>query len=172
MSKLVNIISHLMAAETYGKEIYSTLIGACVVNNIDIGTEETTVTLVQTSKNRVLVCDEFGRPCGNTDAECCVFPSKNNRDWSTFDTAPHFDIGELKPFDQVLVRDMNVPFYQKTWEQNFYHKYNSDERMHECLFGRFKECVPYNDETKHLLDTTDEAPDFYRTWKSDNEDSK
>lgn len=166
MSKLVNIISHLMAAETYGKEIYSTLIGACVVNNIDIDAEEATVTLVQTSKNRVLVCDEFGRPCGNTDAECCVFPSKDNRDWSTFDATPRYDISELKPFDKVLTRCSDGPFAQKKWVPNFYCKYHSDESSHECIFGFFKECVPYNDETKHLLGTTDEAPIFYRTWKS------
>lgn len=113
MKELVNILGHLEAAETYGKEIYSTLIGACVVNNIDIDTEETTVTLMQKSKNRVLVCDEFGRPCGNPDAECCVFPSKDNRDWSTFDATPRYDISQLKPFDKVLVRGIDGPFDQK-----------------------------------------------------------
>lgn len=166
MSELVNILSHLAAAETYGKEIYSTLIGACIVNNIETDTEETTVTLVQKSKNRVFVCDEFGRPCGNPDAECCVFPSKDNKDWSTFDATPRYDISQLKPFDKVLVRCSDGSFGNKTWLPNFYTKYDSDRRLHECLIGFFNECVPYNDETKHLLDTTDEAPNFYKTWKS------
>ena len=26
-------------------------------------------------------------------------------------------------------------------------------------------CIPYNDETKHLVGTTDEAPGFYRYWE-------
>ena len=25
--------------------------------------------------------------------------------------------------------------------------------------------IPYNDETKHLVGTTDEAPEFYRYWE-------
>ena len=25
-------------------------------------------------------------------------------------------------------------------------------------------CIPYNDETKHLLGTTYEAPEFYKYW--------
>ena len=25
-------------------------------------------------------------------------------------------------------------------------------------------CIPYNDETKHLVGTTGEAPEYYRYW--------
>ena len=28
-----------------------------------------------------------------------------------------------------------------------------------------KFCVPYNDDTKHLVGTTDEAPEYYRYWE-------
>lgn len=167
MSELVNILSHLMAAQTYGKEIYSTLIGACFVNNIDIDAEEITVTLVQTSKNRVHVCDEFGRPCGNSDAECCVFPSKDNRDWSTFDATPRFDIGELKPFDKVLVSIKNYDGTRTEWMPSFYRGYKEDEQIHYTLPYCADRCVPYNEETKHLLGTKDEAPEYYKTWKEE-----
>lgn len=173
MKELVRIAEKLLDAAFCKKEIYCTLIGECFIQKVYKDSRGVIATLVQKADNKIMLeCDEYGRPCGYTDAECCVFPSRDNRDWRTLDATPRFDISELKPFDQVLVRNMNGPFYQKTWEQNFYRKYNSDERLHECLFGRFKECVPYNDETKHLLDTTDEAPDFYRTWKSDNKDSE
>lgn len=77
-----------------------------------------------------------------------------------------YDISELKPFDKVLVRCTEGTFVNKRWLLNFYSEYNSDERLHQCLFGNFNECVPYNDETKHLLGTRDDAPIFYRTWKS------
>lgn len=45
----------------------------------------------------------------NEGAECLLFPSKYNRDWSKF-TAPwhkneKFDPKTLNPFDKVLVRD-------------------------------------------------------------------
>ena len=45
------------------------------------------------------------------DAECMLFPSKDQRDWSKF-IAPWykkemFDPKTLKPFDNVLVRDLD-----------------------------------------------------------------
>ena len=29
----------------------------------------------------------------------------------------------------------------------------------------YDKCIPYNDETKHLLGTSDEAPEYYRYWE-------
>ena len=168
MSELVNIASHMMAANTYGKEVYSTLIGKCIVNNIDISTEETVVTLIQVNgaKGRVLCCDEFGRPYGNSDAECCVFPSKENRNWSTFDATPRFDIAELKPFDKVLARHESYDGEEPTpWRPAFFVRHIPETGEFELLPGYGKYCVPYNEETKHLLGTTDEAPEYYKTWK-------
>lgn len=37
--------------------------------------------------------------------ECVLFPSKENRNWSTYN--PKFNINTLEPFDKVLVRDTN-----------------------------------------------------------------
>ena len=28
-----------------------------------------------------------------------------------------------------------------------------------------RKVIPYNDETKHLVGTTDEAPEFYKYWE-------
>lgn len=166
MSELVRIDEHLMQANVYGAVVYNTLIGECNVESVSID-NGFMARLVQTRDlKKCIECDEYGRPFGDIDAECCVFPSRNNRDWSTFDATPRFDIGELKPFDKVLVRCTDESFGNKTWLPNFYTKYDFDRRLHQCLFGFFNECVPYNEETKHLLGTTDEAPTFYRTWKS------
>lgn len=167
MKELVKIDEHLMQANVYGAVVYCTLMGECNVESVSIEDNRFRARLVQTRElKKCIECDEYGRPAGDIDAECCVFPSRDNRDWSTFDATPRYDISELKPFDKVLVRCTDESFGNKTWLPNFYSKYNSDERLHQCLFGLFNECVPYNDETKHLLDTTDEAPIFYRTWKS------
>lgn len=164
---MVKIDEHLIQAHTYGAVVYCTLMGECIVDNAGIIDNRFRARLVQARDFKKCVeCDEYGRPAGDIDAECCVFPSRDNRDWSTFDATPRYDISELKPFDKVLVRCTDGTFVHKTWLPNFYCKYNSDERLHQCLFGNFNECVPYNDETKHLLGTTDEAPNFYKTWKS------
>ena len=28
----------------------------------------------------------------------------------------------------------------------------------------YDQCIPYNDETKHLIGTTDDAPEKYKVW--------
>ena len=36
----------------------------------------------------------------------------------------------------------------------------------DMLLGgtHYKMCIPYNDETKHLVGTNEEAPEYYRQW--------
>lgn len=59
---------------------------------------------------------------------------------------------QFKPFDQVLVRDND----EDTWVINHYghlHTINGRE-LHICAIGSsFLQCIPYNEETKHLLGT-------------------
>ena len=99
--------------------------------------------------------------------ECTFFPSKDQRDWSKF-TAPwykksKFDTKTLQPFDRVLVRDDE----SLTWKINmFSHINNKAEYPYCCLLSFYKCCIPYNDETKHLVGTKDEAPDFYKYWEN------
>ena len=56
---------------------------------------------------------------------------------------------QFKPFDQVLVRDSN----QETWRASIYsHKNNSN--LHVCVNCVWTYCIPYNENTAHLLGTT------------------
>ena len=97
------------------------------------------------------------------DSECILFPSKEQRDWSKF-TAPwykkeRFDHKTLKPFDKVLVRDnINNP-----WVCDHFSYIN---HANICITtARCKHCIPYNNDTKHLVGTTEEAPEYYRYWE-------
>lgn len=99
--------------------------------------------------------------------ECTFFPSKEQRDWSKF-TAPwykkeKFDPKTLQPFDKVLVRDDR----SCEWKVNFYsHKIEDAFPFNfKCVSNVYIYCIPYNDDTKHLLGTTDEAPEFYKYWE-------
>ena len=41
--------------------------------------------------------------------------------------------------------------------------YDKEKFMPYICIGWFYDiCIPYNDDTKHLLGTTDEAPEYYR----------
>lgn len=102
------------------------------------------------------------------DAECTLFPSREQRDWSKF-MAPwykkkKFDPKTLKPFDKVLVRDE----YKECWCCDFFsHTRRDPQAVYKCATTKsyFRCCIPYNDETKHLVGTKDEAPMYYRYWE-------
>lgn len=101
----------------------------------------------------------------NEGAECLLFPSKDQRDWSKF-TAPwykkeKFDPKTLQPFDKVLVRDEN-----SYWRCNlFSHITNHKFFPYVTVEDTYSHCIPYNDDTKHLVGTTEEAPEYYRYWE-------
>ena len=122
---------------------------------------------IQVSNKRagVVLLSEKGRFLIGV-GECILFPSKDQRDWSKF-TAPwyekeRFDPKTLKPFDKVLVSDEHhtrwrCSFFSHIVDQ-FHHKYFTSD---SC----YKFCIPYNDDTKHLVGTTEEAPEYYRYWE-------
>ena len=108
---------------------------------------------------------EEGHYTNADDAECILFPSKDQRDWSKF-TAPwykkgKFDPKTLKPFDRVLVRDCD----NSIWGCSMFSHIVEDEFLYACFETRWKRCIPYNDDTKHLVGTTEEAPEYYRYWE-------
>ena len=93
--------------------------------------------------------------------ECTLFPSKDQRDWDKLNASWYkeekFDPNILKPFDKVLVRISNL------WRVNFFS--NKEDGAYRCIDYSFKYCIPYNDDTKYLVGTTDEAPEYYRYWE-------
>ena len=104
-----------------------------------------------------------------TSPEVMLYPSKEMRDWSKF-TAPwlkkeRFDPKTLNPFDKVLVR-----FDCGAWSATLFShlidsKFANKKYDIICCGTVFDYCIPYNDDTKHLVGTKDEAPDFYKYWE-------
>ena len=106
-----------------------------------------------------------GRFLGNFPGECMLFPSKEQRDWSKFN--PHtnqtkFDPNTLNPFDKVLARNDS-----EDWSCLFFSHIVRDEETYPyaCGYDLFTQCIPYNNDTKHLVGTTKEAPEYYRDWE-------
>lgn len=99
-----------------------------------------------------------GRFC--PDGECVLFPSRENRDWSTFNLNK-FDVSSLKPFDRVLVRDLDTDY----WKAGIYSHYAVIcGYRYVCVANLYRQCVPYNDDTKHLVGTKENCSDYYKTW--------
>ena len=99
-----------------------------------------------------------------TSPEIMLYPTREQRDWSKF-TAPwykkeKFNPKTFKPFDKVLYRAKQIDL---TWHCDFF-SYMKD-RIYVCSRCVSDYVVPYNDDTKHLVGTKDEAPDFYKYWE-------
>ena len=72
-----------------------------------------------------------------------------------------FDPKTLKPFDKILVTDEHHTRWRCTFFSHIVDKLNY---KYFTIDSCYKLCIPYNDDTKHLVGTTDEAPEYYKYW--------
>ena len=101
-----------------------------------------------------------------TSPEIMLFPSREQRDWTKVKYEPkkeRFDPKTLKSFDRVITRNE----YDEWTCALFSHINNRPDTrfIYETCESVYEYCIPYNDETKHLVGTKDEAPDYYRYWE-------
>ena len=104
-----------------------------------------------------------------TSPEIMLYPSRKQKDWTKVKyekKKERFDPKTLKPFDKVLSR-----YDGGCWSANlFSHIEEEDNEYYStcsfvCNGSLVKFCIPYNDDTKHLAGTKDEAPEFYKYWE-------
>lgn len=102
-----------------------------------------------------------GRMFAEYKGECMLFPSCEERNWSNFKSKkPKFDPKTLQAFDRVLVRDSSTG----PWRCEFFSHIKKDSPIYPYLgvSAAYICCIPYNDDTKHLVGTSEEAPDYYK----------
>ena len=107
-----------------------------------------------------------GRVFAEYDGECLLFPSKEQRDWSKFKPKkPKFNPKTLNTFDKVLVRTGTRSYH--IWLPDFISMppNDIDEAVLCITTNDVVMAIPYNEETKHLIGTNKEAPEFYRYWE-------
>lgn len=147
-----------------GFELYSPICGSCEFYGID-GFFKHLVCVTHKDGSFYMFTKEGYLYDGYDDAECLLFPSKDQRDWSKFTTSwikkERFDPKTLKPFDRVLVRNSKI----EKWRCNHFSYFNEGNECPYVTFISYKFCVPYNDDTKHLVGTDHEAPEYYRYWE-------
>ena len=91
---------------------------------------------------------------------CCDF----NWDKNAYRIKPKekFDPKTLKPFDKILTRNG----HSGNWNCDIFSNINDDEPYkYNTVSNYWEYCIPYNDETKHLVGTNKEAPEYYRYWE-------
>ena len=134
--------------------------------------------------NWIIISTKIGNKCISkmgrfdeelfSDDECIFFPSKDQRDWSRFErfwdkklldkpVVEKFDINTLHPFDRVLVRD----FLNEDWMADFFERIDENDVHYNvtCVTSHWEQCIPYNEETKHLLGMREDCPEYYKWWE-------
>ena len=104
-----------------------------------------------------------------TSPEIMLYPSREQRAWTKVKyekKKERFDPKTLQPFDRVLAASMA----DGRWVCDFFSHIGESIRDSGRLyvgtgFGAYDRMIPYNEETKHLVGTTDEAPEYYRYWE-------
>ena len=146
-----------------GIDFYHTVYGTVLFNSIDLDSEYPIRFIV--GKNEVNSVTKSGLVISDYRGECVLFPSKDQRDWSKFERfwdkpkVERFDPKTLQPFDKVLIRNVDNGF----WNAAFF-SYIAGQWVN-CVGTGDVECVPYNEEIKHLIGTNDDCPEYYKWWE-------
>lgn len=164
MNESINLIRILKNCPT-GTKFYSTIYGEVIFYAIN--EEEEYPIILHTTNNFWIDVTASGRHVIEYEdsGECTLFPSKDQRDWSKF-TAPwykkeKFDPKTLKPFDKIIA----CLDEQGIWCCELFSFIEENTNLIKCCGAYYKYCVPYNEDTKHLIGTKDEAPEYYRYWE-------
>ena len=141
-----------------GTKLYSTVYGDVEFYKIDLDSDSTLKIYVKIWAGVIVRFDDSGKLELSCRGECTLFPSKEQHDWSKFKPKkPKFDPKTLQPFDRVLA------FFDGIWNCDLYSHYSDSRNI--CVGARVRRVIPYNDDTKHLVGTAEEAPEFYRYWE-------
>ena len=108
-----------------------------------------------------------GKEWFDCNGECILFPSKDQRDWSKFERfwdkpkVEKFDPKTFHPYDKVLARGDK----DTDWFATFFSHIDDCSKMAGCGYFICEQCIPYNEETKHLVGTSDDYPEYYKWWE-------
>ena len=141
-----------------GMKLYSPFCGEVELDNVGEHYIDYPIVVNHNGNPIVFTCD--GRLYNDfPDGECVLFPSKDQRDWSKF-KAPveKFDYSKLQPYDRVLVRSCDG----QRWRCGLFSRLLSTGMLCECSWGQG---IPYNEETRHLVGTTDMPDEKYIWWE-------
>ena len=158
-TKTLNLCEKLAGCPE-GTKLWSPLLGNCRIlkirkDSITVGNEAVGLHSF----------DKHGHYFDSSE-ECLLFPSRGNRDWDSWvcpkPKVERFDPKTLQPFDKVLVRDS----HSGTWRGTFFTILEmGDEYAVVAMTSSWMYAVPYNEDTKHLLGTSEDAPEYYRWWE-------
>ena len=148
-----------------GTKLYSTIFGNVSLKEI-VSDREYPIIISQGIKT--IPITKEGKYILYYDGECTLFPDKDQRDWGKFERfwdkpkVKKFDPKTFQPFDKVLAKDG----FASKWTCSFFSHMDNDVSFPVyCSGGYFKVCIPFNEETKHLVGTRNDCPEYYKWWE-------
>lgn len=140
-----------------GTKLYSAIHGEVLLNGVIEADTEYPIKISHIRGNAEFARN--GKYYNEYGGECVLFPSKDQRDWSEFKVpVEKFDYNTLQPFDKVLVRNGN----SQRWRCALFSSMLINGML--CEY-RWNQGLPYNDETKYLVGTTDMPDEKYIWWE-------
>ena len=163
MNEKLNLVEILKDCPS-GTKLYSPALGE--VDFVDI-LEDCTYNIRVKGECGTFHFTPQGKLFNTEQGECILFPSKDQRDWSKFERfwdkpkVEKFNPKTLHPFDKVLTRCDD----SEKWGIDLFGYFDNLYKGVCCLDAYLQMCIPYNDETKHLIGTTNDCPDYYKWWE-------
>ena len=151
-----------------GTKLYSTIYGDVELVKVYLRDDNSCPIEIKIGEGSEMICDitNDGRLLGNFPGECTLFPSKDQRDWSKFKPKkPKFDPKTFQPFDKVLVKKGDKSYHVWFPDLISLPPNDFDETILCLTTDDVVMAIPYNEDTKHLVGTNEEAPEFYRYWE-------
>lgn len=127
-----------------GTKLYSPVFGEVELAKVDDDEDYPITCITENGVYRIFTSDGMIF-CDYSDAECMLFPSKDQRNWSKFGVSDQERKYQFKPFDRVLARDSDDEFW---FSEQFGH-IDSDGTF-ICCGKKYSQCIPYEG-NEHLL---------------------
>ena len=109
------------------------------------------------------------------DGKWCTDGTNSNKDLFFATDKPkveRFDPKTLQPFDKVLARCTESEWMPTLFgyfideaDKDPLSPFENGERV-VCVDIGYHQCIPYNEETKHLVGTLDDCPEYYKWWEN------
>ena len=164
MNKNLNLVEILKDCPK-GTKLYSTIHGDVELGGV-YPKDDAYPIEIKLSNNTFDCFSKDGRIFTEFNGECILFPSREQRDWNKFKPSkPKFNPKTFQPFDKVLVKRGDENYH--LWFPDFisFPPNDVDETVLCMTTDDVDMVIPYNEETKRLIETNDDAPEFYRYWE-------
>ena len=132
MDKDINLVELLKNAPK-GIRLWSPICGVCELFTVNVDFEAFPIVCIGIDDGLEWHFKANGAFTNNTGVECLLFPSRENRDWTTFHVETH---KSFKPYQKVLVQELAGKYCEKlVWMAAEYSHFDEDIKQHYCTNG-------------------------------------